>query len=194
MNRLYPTTYEGGFYASRHTMIQQEKVSGVSPIDNGKKQSPPLTGGLRLQAEIEVDRSPELCYAFWRDVEKLPLFMNNVDSVEKIDDRRSHWIVEAPADTTVEWDAEIIEDVPRERISWRSLENAEVDNAGSVHFASLDGGTRTLVTLVLTYNPTLGVVGEALARLFGESPEQQVEEDLKRFKEAVEKRESDVEA
>src|SRR5690348_3630965 len=113
--------------------------------------------------------------------------MSHVASVKVLDNRGSHGVVAAPADTTAEWDAEIIEDLPNQRISWRSLKNAQIDNAGSVQFASREGGHETDVKVALSYNPPLGVIGEMLVKLFGESPDQQLKDDLSRFKEAVEK-------
>jgi uncharacterized membrane protein len=97
-------------------------------------------------------------------------------------------LVKGPADTTMEWDAEIIQDMPGERISWRSAEDAQIDNAGSVQFVGLANGAATEVKVALTYNAPLGPIGTAISTLLGENPKDQIAEDLSRFKEAVEKR------
>jgi uncharacterized membrane protein len=168
--------------------MEKRRIVGVSPLDAGHHNTePPVLGGIQVQSQVRVSRSPEACYRYWRDFGNFPNFMNHVSSVKVLDNRRSHWVVSAPADTTAEWDAEIIEDLPNERISWRSLKNAQVDNAGSVHFASRADGRETDVKVALSYNPPLGVIGEALLKLFGESPDQELSDDLSRFKEAVEK-------
>ena len=168
--------------------MQKRRVVGVSPLDaQHKKMKPPIMGGIQLKANIRISRPPEVCYRYWRDFKNLSTILSHLDSVTVIDDRLSHWMVAAPADTSVEWDAEIIEDLPNERISWRSLQNAQIDNAGSVHFSPQEAGRQTELKVALTYNPTLGIVGNGLAKLIGESPDQELADDLVRFKEAVEK-------
>jgi len=86
----------------------------------------------------------------------------------------------------VEWDATIIADVPGEVITWRSLENADVDNAGAVRFEQAPGARGTIVKVNFEYNPVAGVLGAAVARLFGEEPNQQLDDDLRRFKQVLE--------
>lgn len=168
--------------------MPKRHVVGVSPIGaHHHAQSPPILGGIQIQSSIRVNRPSKVCYRYWRDFANLPRFLSHVVSVKMLDERRSHWVVAGPADTTVEWDARIIEDLPNQRISWRSLKNAQIDNAGSVQFASLSDGQETDVKVALTYNPPLGAIGEALSHLFGESPDQQLRDDLSKFKEFVEK-------
>ncbi len=103
-----------------------------------------------------------------------------------VDVRRSHWTAKAPAGASVEWEAEIHNEIPNELIAWRSLPGSDVPNAGSVHFRDVPGGTE--VRVVLAYEPPAGRVGAAIARLFGEEPSQQVAEDLDRFREIMEAR------
>ena len=69
---------------------------------------------------VTINRPRQELYAFWRDFRNLPLFMENIESVTVIDERRSHWVVRAPAGTTVEWDSVITEDIPGELIAWQS--------------------------------------------------------------------------
>jgi uncharacterized membrane protein len=170
--------------------VQSRHVAGVAPLGRGHtKLKPPLLGGMQLKESIVIDRAPSVCYAFWRDFKNLPSFMQHLESVIVLDDWRSHWMVEAPADTTAEWDAEIIEDIPDQRISWRSLEDAQIDNAGSVQFVPLEDGRRTEVKVSLTYNPPLGKLGDALSTLFGENPAEELADDLQEFKELMEETE-----
>ena len=131
---------------------------------------------------LEVDRA----YRYWRDLENLPVFMDHLQSVKTTDGRRSHWIAHGPAGTTVEWDAEIVEDVPGELISWRSLEGADVTNTGSVHFVPAPKGRGTEVTVEMDYETPGGKIGSAVAKLLGEEPSQQVKDDLRRFKQVLE--------
>lgn len=142
--------------------------------------------GIHVTKSITINRPAAELYAFWRNFENLPRFMNHLEKVELIDDQRSHWRAKAPAGMTVAWDAAIIDDTPSERISWRSLEGADVPNAGSVRFQPAPGGQGTVVRVEMEYEPPGGAIGAAIAKLFGEEPDQQVENDLHRFKRVME--------
>lgn len=158
-----------------------ERASARSPV-----ASVPRGQGLKVEQSVIIDRKPEELYAYWRDFENLPRFMNHLEAVTATGQDRSHWAVKGPAGTLIEWDAEIHNEIPNELIAWRSLPGAEVNNAGSVHFRPIAGGSRTLVRVVLSYEPPAGRLGAAVARLFGEEPSQQVRGDLRRFKEVME--------
>jgi uncharacterized membrane protein len=93
-------------------------------------------------------------------------------------------VATGPAGTHVEWDARIINEVNNEVIGWQSLEGSTVATAGSVTFAETEYGTR--VRVHLQYNPPGGRLGAAIARLFGEEPNQTIREDLRRFKRLME--------
>ena len=148
-------------------------------LSNGKR-------GVHAQGYCVVNRAPEDVYAFWRNFQNLPRFMRHLESVEDLGDGRSHWRVKGPAGMDVEWDATIIADVPNEVITWRSLENSDVDNAGAVRFERATGGRGTIVKVNIEYNPTAGALGAMVAKLFGEEPEQQLDDDLRRFKQVME--------
>lgn len=135
---------------------------------------------LDAKQSVIINQPPERLYRFWRKLENLPRFMNHIKSVTILDQKRSHWVVAAPIGDTVEWDAEIIEDKENETIVWKSLEGADVDNTGSVSFAPAAGGTE--VKVALAYKPPGGALGAAFAAFFGENPQQQLQEDLDRFK------------
>jgi len=141
---------------------------------------------LEMRQSTTVNRPAEELYRFWHDFENLPRFMSHLQSVQVTGDRRSHWKAKAPAGTTVEWDAEITEDRPNERIAWRSLEGADVDNSGSVQFVPAPGGRGTEVHVELSYDPPGGPLGAWVAKLFGEAPDQQVFDDLRHFKQVME--------
>jgi uncharacterized membrane protein len=141
---------------------------------------------VNLTATTTVGKDPQEVYAYWRQLERLPEFMAHVEEVTALDANRSHWRVSAPFGETVEWDAEIVDDVPGEQLSWRSVDGADVGNQGSVRFvrAPRDQGTEIHVTL--TYDVPGGKLGEALARWAGEDPHQQLDDDLRRFKQVME--------
>jgi uncharacterized membrane protein len=135
---------------------------------------------------VTINKPVELLYRFWRNLENLPQFMRHLTSVEKVTDTISHWQAEGPAGTTVEWNAEIFNEIPNKLIAWRSLEGADVVSAGSVNFDRAADGRATRVTVHLQYSPPGGKVGAALARLFGKDGETEIREDLRRFKQMVE--------
>jgi uncharacterized membrane protein len=140
-------------------------------------------GSLKVAAGVTVNRSAEDAYALWRDFSRLPVFMTHLESVTE-DGKR--WTARRPGGGTVEWDAEIAEEIPGERLSWRSVAGADVDNAGTVTFTPAPGGRGTEVRVELSYHPPAGKLGTAVARLLGEAPHQQVTDDLRRFKQVLE--------
>lgn len=146
----------------------------------------PQDGIVEHRRAITVARPVEECYATWRDFEGLPRFMRHLESVTMLDEHRSHWVAKAPAGARVEWDAETVEDVPNERISWRSLPGSDVHNAGTVAFRPAPQGRGTEVRVIMEYKPPLGKLGQKVAKLFREEPGQQVYDDLRHFKQLLE--------
>jgi uncharacterized membrane protein len=141
---------------------------------------------IEVRTAVTVNRSPAEAYRYWRDLENLPRFMSHLESVRTDDLRRTHWVARGPAGRLVEWDAEIVEDQPNRRLAWRSLPGARVPNAGRVRFEPAPGDRGTEVRVHLRYAPPAGALGRAVAKLFGEEPEQQVRDDLRRFKQVLE--------
>jgi uncharacterized membrane protein len=141
---------------------------------------------MELKGTTTVTKPPEEVYAFWSSLERFPSFMAHVDDVRMTGPRTSHWKVSAPFDREVEWDAEMTEEVPGSRLSWRSTEGADVANSGEVLFVRAPDGTSTEVRVTLTYDAPGGGLGKALARYFGEDPSQHLDDDLRRFKQVIE--------
>lgn len=142
--------------------------------------------GIKVEKSVTINQPAEKLFQFWRNFQNLPRFMDHLEAVQVLDNKRSHWQAKAPAGTTVEWDAEIINEEPNQLISWRSLENAQIANAGSVRFESAPQQRGTIVKVTLSYEPPGGKLGQWIAKLFGEEPSIQVEEDLRRFKQLME--------
>jgi uncharacterized membrane protein len=158
---------------------------GLNTAQTGPATSVPAGQGIRVQKSIRISRSPEDLFRFWRNLDNLPRIMKHLRSVTTTTGDRSHWVAEAPLGTSIQWDAEIINERPNELIAWRSLEGSCADSAGSVHFQRAPGGG-TDVIVVLKYDPPAGPLGASVTSLFGENPEQQIEEDLRRFKQMME--------
>jgi uncharacterized membrane protein len=134
---------------------------------------------------VTINRPAAELYAYWRDLANLPSFMDNVVSVTPIDDKRSHWVVKAPAGRTVEWTAAITEERENQLLAWASEEGAEVPNSGRVEFR--DAGQRgTVVTATILYDPPGGAIGKLIAKMFQREPAIQARRDLRRFKQLME--------
>jgi uncharacterized membrane protein len=174
---------------SGHCAMYEAAGINTAGTGEGSQKSPvvsvPADRGIKVEESITINnRRPEELYRFWRSFENLPRFMDHLQSVTTTGGNRSHWVAKAPAGTSVEWDAEVYNEKEGELIAWRSLEGSEVDNAGSVHFTPSGNGTE--VRVVLKYDPPGGALGAAVAKLFGEEPSQQIQEDLRRFKQLME--------
>ncbi len=137
---------------------------------------------IKVEKTVTINKPADELYRYWHNFENLPTFMKHLKSVKVHDQKCSHWIANAPLGNSVEWDAEILEDRENEFISWASVEGADVDNSGFVRFQKAPGDRGTEVKIVLEYNPPGGILGATVAKLFGEEPEQQIGDELRRFK------------
>jgi len=175
------------------TAFATANVLGVAALDvlgaQLLSEGPAATAGagpVHVVTTLVINRPAQELYDYWHDFENLPRFMHHLEEVRVTGAGRSHWVAKAPAGLSVEWDAEVTEEVPGERIAWRSLPGADVENSGSISFAEATGGRGTIIRVELTYSPPGGVVGKWAARLLGEEPESQARADLRRFKQLME--------
>jgi uncharacterized membrane protein len=142
-----------------------------------------LSNSLRVDKIVTIqNKSPEELYSFWHNFENLPTFMKNLQSVRIVNETRSHWVANVPLGNKVEWDTEMLVDKPNELITWASVSGADITNSGSVRFTPGYPGRGTEVKLVLKYSLPGGAITDAIAKVFNESPEQQIVEDLRHFK------------
>lgn len=135
---------------------------------------------------IVVNREPADVYQFWLRFDQFPRFMRHLKQVSVRKDGTSHWEAYGPGGQLYGWDAEVVENRPNELIAWRSRPGGDVENEGSVRFERAPGGRGTLVRVNLRYAPPAGAVGSAIASLLGREPGQEVQEDLRRFKQVIE--------
>lgn len=142
--------------------------------------------GMHVRESIRLERPVADVYGFWRRLEDLPRFMTHLDRVTEMSPRQSHWVAAGPAGLTVEWDAEIINEIENEILAWRSLPGSDVVTAGSVNFGAVRGGRSTQVHVHLQYAPPAGKAGALVATLFGREPSQTIREDLRHFKQLLE--------
>ena len=171
--------------ATGHCIVYESM--GLSTAEEDCRQvSVPYGRGIRVEKSVRINAAPEAVFAFWRKLDNLPRFMDHLESVEVRDDKHSQWTTKGPAGTTVQWVAEIINEIPNELIGWRSIEDSQIDNAGSVHFTPAGDGRSTDVRVILRYDPPAGAVGAKISKLLGEDPAKQVQEDLQRLKTLLE--------
>jgi len=178
-------------------MLLYRGFTGYCPLNaamgrNSAESDPPaepeqyFNRGIHVEHSVTVNRSAEELFQFWRNFENLPRFMQHLETVKCLDAKRSRWVARAPAGFTVQWDAQIINQEPNALIAWRSVGGTDVDNAGSVRFIPAPADRGTEVRVVLDYIPPAGKIGAIIASLFGKAPEQQIRQDLRRFKQLME--------
>jgi uncharacterized membrane protein len=136
----------------------------------------------RIEKTIEVERPLRTVYNQWTQFEEFPRFMDGVKEVKQLDDTHVHWRASVGGKEK-EWDAEITEQVPDQKIGWRSV-SGDAPNAGVVRFEPLSAN-RTLVRLVMAYDPQGAVenIGDALGVLSAS-----VQSSVDNFKKYIESR------
>lgn len=137
---------------------------------------------IKVEKTLTINKPAAELYRFWHNFENLPHFMKHLKSVTVQDSKRSHWIASAPLDKSIEWDADIVEERENELIAWKSAPGADVDNSGFIQFQPAPDNRGTEVKVVTEYNPPMDELGSVIAKLFGKAPEQQIGDDLRRFK------------
>ena len=147
---------------------------------------PEATGSDVTGKTVTINRPRQEIYDFWRDFSNLPQVMDNVVSIEKLDDRRSHWTVKAPGGGTVSWTSLVTDDRPGELIAWTSEEDADVPNSGRIEFRDAPGDRGTWVTATIFYDPPAGIIGKVIAKMFQREPHIQARRDLRRLKQLME--------
>lgn len=147
--------------------------------------TPGEQGNSLVARAVTINRPVGEVFAYFRDFANLPTFMENVERIDILDAKRSHWVVKAPAGKTVEWDAVVTEEAQDSVIAWTSEPGADVANSGRVEFR--DAGARgTVVTTTIAYDPPAGIVGKLIAKMFQREPAIQARRDLRRFKQLME--------
>jgi len=167
--------------------IATAAVAGVTALDvlssaqtaNGQT---PRT----ITRSIAIQKPAAELYAFWRPLQNLPRIMNHLESVRALDAQRSHWVTTPIAGKRYEWDAEITEDIPNERLAWRTVPEADVVHHGRVTFEELGERRGTVVSVRLDYAPPAGKLGVGITKLLGQAPEQAIGKDLRRWKQLLE--------
>jgi uncharacterized membrane protein len=141
-------------------------------------------GMLRVRKTIHINAPVEEVYGLWSNFENFSRFMQNVETIHMMGER-SHWVVKGPAGSKVEFDAVTTAMVPNELVSWETAPGSTVRHSGQVRFR--ETGTGTQVNVTMLYTPPAGVVGHAVASLFGKDPKSEMDADLVRMKSLLER-------
>ena len=171
-----PRTTDGPTFPPR---ARGEIVGNAATVD--------ARAALKIRETIAINCPRAELYAIWHEFSRLPEYLPDIESVTVHNSRDSHWVAKLPAGGRVEWDAEIVNDVPNEIVAWKTVRDSTIPHAGAINFRDSSSGTEMRVEI--DYEPPGGKVGALVARfanLFGQSPEAKVREDLRRFKEQVE--------
>lgn len=140
----------------------------------------------KIHYSIAIKQSPQTVFAFWRNFENLPLFMKNLALVEVKSQKLSHWVVDLSYNAQARWDAQIIAEVPGEMISWQSVGDSEVEQAGSVWFLEGPQKDSCVVRLHMAYTLPGGWLAEMVTKLIGEDVDTLIKSSLESLKELLE--------
>jgi uncharacterized membrane protein len=145
----------------------RDDVTGDAATVNARR-------AIKVERSVTVGRPARELYDLWRNFENLPRWLAHLESV-RIVDGRTHWVATGPASGRIEWDSELVNDIPGELIAWKTVGNPDVAHAGSVHFTPTANGD-TEVRFVVDYEPPGGGVTSAEPVFAG------IGEDLDQFK------------
>lgn len=152
----------------------------------GKQKLPDTVKNINIITKMTVNKPRLEVYNFWRKLSNLPLFMEHLEEVTELDDKRSHWVAKLPAyPAKIEWDAEVVKEIEGELLGWNSLPEATIQNAGKVEFRDADGyGTE--LHIVISYRAPFGDVGEGIASLLAPMVKKMIIKDIQGFKRYIE--------
>ncbi|QJD97583.1 DUF2892 domain-containing protein [Mucilaginibacter robiniae] len=166
----------GGYLLNRGVTGHCELYSRM-----GKVNTNPVN--VNIRTSFTVNKPRQEVYDFWRKLDNLPKFMKHLQTVELIDEKRSHWVLKLPTNVAkVSWDAEIVNDEPGNAIGWSSLPGSTINNAGKVRFEDATESEGTVVDVVISYTPPAGGVGTALGHVLNPLFKKMVDEDVRNFK------------
>lgn len=157
-------------------------ISGYCPIyDAAGHLMNDKASNVNIRINSVINKPVSEVYAFWRNLENLPKFMNHLDSVRSVSSTISEWTAKGPAGLgKISWNAEIVRDEKEQLLSWNSIEGSTIKNAGKVTFKSK--GNATEIDVTISYHAPLGVAGESAAKLLNPYFEKMVKDDISNLK------------
>lgn len=144
------------------------------------------SGDLRMHKSLYIQRPADECYRFWRNFENFPYFMQHVEAVQVVDATHTHWRVRTPLGQPIEWTAELFSDIPARQLGWRTIAGSAIEHTGVVRFVPTTAGNSTRLDIDMRYHAPSSKAGVMLAKILGEEPSQQIDDDLRRSKQLIE--------
>jgi uncharacterized membrane protein len=167
-------------------LMSRDDAPATTARDSDRREEAAGKAGAVVGRTVTIDRPRDEIYAFWRDFRNLSRVMENIERIDAVDQRRSHWVVKGPAGKTVEWDSVVTDDEPGRLIAWQSVEGSDVTHKGRVEFIDAAPGRGTMVRATIAYDPPGGVIGEWIAKILQREPNVQARRDLRRLKQYLE--------
>lgn len=157
-------------------------ISGYCPIyDAADHLMHDKASNINIRVNSVINKPVNEVYAFWRNLENLPKFMNHLDSVRPASSTISEWTAKGPGGIgKISWNAEIIRDEKDKLLSWNSIEGSSIKNAGKVVFKPK--GKATELDVTISYHAPLGIAGESAAKLLNPYFEKLVRDDISNLK------------
>jgi uncharacterized membrane protein len=140
----------------------------------------------RTERSVEINAPVEVAFDLFSDFEKFPEWMSHIKEVRRTGENYTRWTADAPLGLSVEWEAETTKLEPNRKIAWRTV-RGDVEMEGEVTFEETEKGT-TRMHVSLGYSPPAGHLGTLIAKLFGNDPEKEISEELRRFASLAESR------
>jgi uncharacterized membrane protein len=140
--------------------------------------------GFNVEKTIHIRKPVEEVFAYWRNLQNLPIWMSHVREVRYLGGDRYHWVVDGPAGAPVEWNSELLNVIENREMTWRSVEGSTVEHTGRIRFEPVGNGTHVLVQL--HYTPPGGLLGHLVAKAFHADPKSEMDDDLGRLKAMLE--------
>lgn len=137
---------------------------------------------VHLEGSVNIDRSAEDIYNYWRNFSQLPDVMTFVDRVEDRGAGRTHWVAKGPLGRSIEWDSEVVDDIPNQRLSWHSLQGSDIQSWGDVQFRENPHGHGTDVVVHLNFEPPGRIAGAAVAHFLGSLEKAMLNQNLRNLK------------
>lgn len=174
---LMAATTSLGLMARRRTQGWREAAATALQASSGQ--------GFEAERTIDIEASPESVYDVWSRYENFPHFMSHVIEVRDLGNQRSHWVVQGPAGTEVEFDSVLTMSDRPHRLAWQSEPQSTVQSEGMVTLEPHAGRTRA--TVRMSWQPPAGALGKGIAVLTGADPQSALDEDLQRMKQFIER-------
>ena len=175
--------FQRGFSGFCHTY----QVLGINTAGTGDDTRRALGshGGVLVEESVTINQPIELLYRFWRNLENLPRFMRHLESVERVTDTLSRWRAKGPGGSIVEWNAEIINEVPSGH-RWRSSRGIRSRQRRISELRRRRSGPGTRGPSACSTALRVERIGAAVAKLMGRDPGSEIRQDLQQFKQVLE--------